>query len=211
TVKGDVLRGDTLPGSIPAGGKALNFGPGFTLSGPGGIKMLQNFLTAMPLRYLGGSITGNLFNNTLYLQPGAYQVSGIGGDVGSFSVSANMPQPLIWTNRDQLVFVDRTKPLSVSWTGGTGGQVAIVGFGVDLPTSSTTVFGCIAPSGASSFTVPAVMLSNVPATRANPLQSKSVIYLTNAPGMESATKLGAGLDAGFVSFQYATGKTVVYQ
>ena len=100
-----------------------------------------------------------------------------GGEIGAFSASANMPQPLVWTNRDQLVLVDRTQPLNVAWSGGSGTQVLIVGFGVYLPANSTTVFGCLAPSGATSFTVPASLLSNVPATRSNPLQSKSVIYL----------------------------------
>lgn len=213
TVTGDLLKGDILPGAVPNGATALNFGSAFTLSGPGGMAMLQNFLTANPLQYLGGSISSGLFPSTLFLQPGSYQASGVpGSDVGSFSVSATMPQPLTWTNRDQLVLVDRTQPLNVTWSGGSGTQVAIVGFGVDLPTNSTTVFGCLAPPGANNFTVPAIVLSNVPATRSNPLQSKSVIYLGNAPNTSSAVNLNAsGLDAGYAAFQFATGKTVIFQ
>jgi len=212
-VPGDLLKGDILPGAVPSGATALNFGSAFTLSGPGGMTMLQNFLTANPLQYLGSSVSSGLFPNTSFLQPGSYQVSGAGGDVGPFSVSATMPQPLTWTNRDQIVLVDRTQPLNVTWSGGSAAQVAIVGFGVDLPTFSTTVFGCLAPPGASSFTVPAIVLSNVPATRPNPLQSKSVIYLGNAPNnTSSGVNLNAsGLDAGYATFQFATGKTVIFQ
>jgi hypothetical protein len=55
--------------------------------------------------------------------------------------------------------------------------VAIVGFGVDVPTNASTMFACIAPANATSFTVPAVIMSNVPAGRMNPLHSKDVIYL----------------------------------
>jgi uncharacterized protein (TIGR03437 family) len=212
TVKGDLLRGDRLPLAVPSGGKLLSFGPALTLSGPAGMKMLQNVLMAGILKYLGGSISNGLFNDTSYLQPGSYQISGVAGaDVGGFSVTAPMPQPLTWTNRDQLVVIDRTQPLNLSWSGGSGTPVAIVGFGVDLPTDSTTVFGCVAPPGATSFTVPPMMLSNVPATRSNPLQSKSVIYLGNAPNPSAGSFSGSGLNAGFVGFQYATGKTVTFQ
>ena len=213
TVKGDLLRGDTLPGALPAGAKTLSFGAALTLSGAAGTKILQNLLPDLPMRYLGGSVSNNLFNNTLYLQPGAYQVSGApGGDVGAFTASAAMPQPLTWTNRDQLVFVDRTQPLTVQWTGGSGSQVAVVGFGVDLPTDSTTVFGCLAPAGATSLSVPAAVLANLPATRPNPLQSKSVIYLGNAPtGSALSGVSGGGLNAGLALFENALGKTVVWQ
>ena len=123
-----------------------------------------------------------------------------------------MPQPLQWTNRDQLTLVDRSKPLTVSWSGGSGGQVAIIGFGVDLPTDSTTIFGCLAPQGATSFSVPPIVLSNVPATRSNPLQSKSVVFLYIVPGNGTvSTFTASGLDTAFAAFQYATGKTVVFQ
>jgi uncharacterized protein (TIGR03437 family) len=211
-VKGDLLRGDTLPGAIPTGATALNFGPAFTLSGPNGLKMLQNFLLKSPLSYLGGSVTGNLFNNTLFLDPGQYSITGTGGDVGAFSASVAMPQPLTWTNRDQTVLVDRTQPLNLSWSGGSGGPVAVLGFGVDLPTDSTTVFGCLAPAGTNSFSVPPLVLSNVPPTRPNPLQSRSVIYVGSGPASSSAASLNAkGLDYGFIEFQQVVGKTVIFE
>jgi hypothetical protein len=212
-VKGDLLRGDTLPGAVPAGGKPLNLGSAFTLSGPSGMKMLPNFLNTSPLQFLGGAVSNGLFSNTLFLNPGSYNVSSLASsDVGFFSASGTLPQPLTWTNRDQIVTVDRTQPINISWSGGSGAQVAIIGFGVDLPTDSTTVFGCFAPPGATSFTVPAIVLSNVPATRANPLQSKNVIYLINDPNLASAGILNvSGLDTAFAAFQYATGKTVIFQ
>ena len=213
TVKGDLLRGDTLPGVVPSGGKPLGFGAALTLSGPTGIKMIQSLLATAPLSYLGGSVTGNFFSNTLFLSPGNYTVTGIGGaDVGGFSASASMPQPLNWTNRDQLATIDRTQPLNVTWASvPSNQQVAVVGFGVDLPNDSTTVFGCLVPPGASSFTVPPQMLSNVPPTRANPLQSKSVIYLVTSPTLNSANVNASGLDFGFASFGYVAGKTVIFQ
>ena len=213
SVKGDLLRGDTLPGAVPFGGKPLNFGAGFALSGPNGMKTIQNLLLADPVSYLGGSVTRNLFRNTLFLDPGSYQVSGAGGlDVGMFSVSATMPGPLNWTNRDQLSVLDRTQPLNLAWGNGSSDQqVFVVGFGVDLPTDTTTVFGCVPMPGASSFTVPPIILSNIPATRPNPLQSKGVIYLVNVPKSGYVNLNASGLDQGFATFQYATGKTVAFR
>ncbi len=210
--KGDILRGDTLPGAVP-GGKALDFGAGFSLTGPGGAKLLQNILVESPLRYLGGSITGNLFSNTLYLQPGSYQIGGTGGkDIGSFSASGTMPSAITWTNRDQTVNVDRGQPLTLTWTGaGLNDRIVIAGFGVDLPNDSTSMFGCVAPKGATSFTVPAAMLANLPPTRPNPLQSKSVIYVTDLSTSGSSVFTPPGLDMGVAMFLYATGKTVVFR
>ena len=68
-VSGDLLRGDTLPGVVPNGATALNFGSAFTLSGPGGMQMLQNLFSASPLQYLGGSISSGLFPSTLFCSP----------------------------------------------------------------------------------------------------------------------------------------------
>jgi len=177
------------------------------------MKMLQNFLASSPFQYLGGSISNGIFSNTQFLQPGSYQVSGMpGGDLGSFTATAKMPAPITWTNRDQIAAVNRSQPLNITWSSGSGTQVVIVGFGVDLPNDSTTVFGCLTPPGATSFPIPTSVLANVPATRGNPLQSKDVIYLGNVPDTSSAANLmAAGLDAGAVAFQYATGKTVIFQ
>ena len=178
------LRGKRRPaarrhtaGRRPAGCKDAGFRRGFHDLGQAGRRSSRIFLAEEPLRWLGSSISSNLFSNSRYLNPGTFHIAGTGGsDVGPFSVSSIL-QPLAWTNRDQLTLVDRSTPLTVSWSGGSGGQVAIIGFGVDLPTDSTTIFGCLAPQGATSFSVPPIVLSNVPATRANPLQSKSVVFL----------------------------------
>jgi hypothetical protein len=135
-----------------------------------------------------------------------------GSNVGPFSVSFTIPQPLTWTNRDQLVTVNRTQPLAISWTGGDSGQtVAVIGVGVDLPTNSSAVFSCIATPGATGLTVPADMLSNLPATRPNPLQSKDLIYLVNLAGSSVQNLNASGLDQGATGYYLINGKTVVLQ
>ena len=133
-------------------------------------------------------------------------------DIGPFSTSFTIPQPLTWTNRLTTNVVDRTQPLTISWTGGdTGQRIAMLGFGEDLPTNSSAVFVCMAPAGASSFTVPTDMLANLPASRANPLQSKDVIYVIALAGTSVKSIAAKGLDVGLTSFYSIIGKTVVWQ
>ena len=71
--------------------------------------------------------------------------------------------------------------------------------------------GRIAPPGATSLTVPPDMLSNLPATRPNPLQSKDVIYLVNLAGSSLQNLNAKGLDQGASAYFLINGKTVVLQ
>ena len=212
TEQGDLLRGMLLPGSLLAATQ-LNIGPPFVLTGPNGPVTLDYPVSSYRAGPLGGLISNNILPSTLYLNPGSYTMTGAGGsDVGPFSASFSIPQPLTWNNRNQLNIVDRTQPLTISWTGGdTGQEIAVVGVGEDLPTNSSAVFKCIAMPGSSSLTVPPDLLANLPATRQNPLQSKAIIYLFNLAGT-SIQKLNAkGLDQGSTGYFYINGKTVVLQ
>ena len=213
TLYGDILDSGALPFTVPTT-MPLDFGPALSLSGPNGQKTLSAGYTGANASYLGGSISNGLIpNSSLFLDPGTYKLQGFGGMVvGLFNTSFNIPSPPTWTNRSQITSVDRTQPLTITWSGGDSGQrVAIIGFGVDLPTNSSGAFGCMAPPGATSFTVPADILSNLPASRANVLHSKDVIYMLTLSG-SSVQNLGAsGLDVGITSFYSIIGKTVVLQ
>jgi len=207
-----MLNGNALKGMAPTT-MPLDMGPPLLLSGPNGKRTLTQGFSGAMAGYLGGSISNNILPSSLFLDPGAYSVQGFGGtDIGAFSTSFTIPAPFVWTNRSTTNVVDRTQPLTLSWSGGDSGQVvAILGFGEDLPTNSSAVFVCIAPPGSSSFTVPADMLSDLPATRPNPLQSKDIIYLLTLSGSSLKSIAAHGLDAGITSFYSITGKTVVLQ
>jgi len=212
TLGGDMLNGNALKGMAPTT-MPLDMGPPLLLSGPNGKRTLTQGFSGAMAGYLGGSISNNILPSSLFLDPGAYSVQGFGGtDIGAFSTSFTIPPPFVWTNRSTTNVVDRTQPLTLSWSGGDSGQVvAILGFGEDLPTNSSAVFVCIAPPGSSSFTVPTDMLSDLPATRPNPLQSKDIIYLLTLSGSSLKSIAAHGLDAGITSFYSITGKTVVLQ
>jgi len=210
--KGDMFNGGALPG-MPPTTMPLDFGGPLLLSGPNGSKNLTFNYSGARAGYIGGAISNNILPSTLFLSPGSYTVKGFGGlDIGAFSTAFTIPQPVSWTNRDTTNVVPRSEPLEVSWSGGDSGQVvSIIGFGIDLPTNSSAVFVCIAPAGATSFTVPTDMLSNLPPTRPNPLQSKDVIYLMTLAGSSVKNITATGLDVGLTSFYSLIGKMVVLQ
>jgi len=211
--QGELMNTNPLPGSLPPP-TSLDFGPPFLLTGPNGSHML-NTTFGGPVRagFLGGQISNNILPDSLFLNPGSYSVTGFGGaDVGAFMTSFTIPQPLTWTNQTQLVTVKRTQPLTLAWAGGSSSDMNyIVGVGEDLPSNSSAVFVCVVPPGATSFTVPADMLANLPATRPNPLQSKDVIYLITAQGPSIQSLKATGLDKGATASYLINGKTVVFQ
>jgi uncharacterized protein (TIGR03437 family) len=209
---GDMLNGGPLPGMAPTT-MPLDVGAPFLLTGPNGSRTLSEGFLGARAGYLGGQISNNILPDSLFLDPGSYTLQGFGGmDVGPFSTSFTIPQPVTWTNRLQTNIVNRSQPLTISWSGGDSGQVvAMLGFGDDLPSNSSAVFVCIAPPGATSFTVPTDILAILPATRPNPLQSNDVIYLMALSGSSLKSIAAKGLDVGLTSFYSIIGKTVVWQ
>jgi hypothetical protein len=118
-----------------------------------------------------------------------------------------IPSPFTWTNRDQVGRIDRTQPLNITWSGAAQ-SLAIVGAASDLLTNSSAVVLCVAPAGATSFSVPAAVLSTLPASRSDPNQSKAVFFLTDLP-ISNATRFSvSGLDAAVLMPIYMSGKKV---
>ena len=186
---------------------SLDVGAQFSVSGTGGG---QSVSLGPGSVVLGGQLPLWSLPSTLYLTPGNYTVSGDGGkDVGGIKVSIAVASPLTWTNRDQTTAVSRSQPLTLNWSGGPNGQsVSILGENSDLRTNSSALFYCVAPAGATSFTVPPQVLAFIPPTRPNPLDSTSIIFLISST---STPLTAAGLDAGVASSTYKTGKTVNFQ
>jgi uncharacterized protein (TIGR03437 family) len=151
--------------------------------------------------------------NQLYLDPGNYIVTASGGaDVGAFTATITQPAAFTWTNRDQISPVSRSLPLTLMWSGlPATQQMAILGGESDLPSNSSAVFYCVAPAGATSFTIPASILSALPATRARIFKSKGVIYLTNVLPANGVPFTASGLDAAFALGGYVSGTMVMFQ
>ncbi|MEO8371974.1 MAG: hypothetical protein ABI806_22510 [Candidatus Solibacter sp.] len=100
-----------------------------------------------------------------YIDPGRYTLSGPGGlDVGSFSGSIDVAPELTWTNRAGLTTVNRTQPITLTWSGGEPSTLVTIQ-GVSTVSQGSTVsvtsFQCFARNTDRQFTVPVAVLSRM--------------------------------------------------
>lgn len=147
------------PTTIPFIVEALDAGPSITVSGPGGVQTATRdglFYTAR----VNGS----------YLIPGRYTFSGSGGPaVSAFSGPLDVTSELVVSNPDDLKLIVRGAGLNVRWTGGdpavpvqiSGSSIPI---GADGSQGTPVTFLCAASAADGRFTVPAAILSQLPAT-----------------------------------------------
>lgn len=164
---------DQLGFGVPPA-QTLDAGAQLTLNGPNA--------SNMPLpRQANDSYLATLYSTGLLgvgatgsptLAAGTYTVAGTGGaDVGAFSASIALPGDFVWTNQSAVASpIPRASPLTVTWTGGEGGLVIILG-AVLTRTAGTGVsatysafgFNCTAAALAGSLTVPSNILQQLPA------------------------------------------------
>jgi uncharacterized protein (TIGR03437 family) len=210
---GDIL-GNTVGPSLRSE-TPLGVSMSFTVTGSNGdIPALQPTGSTEPSFLLGSAIPAlNTLPNTLVLNPGSYTVSAPATNfIGPIQASITMPAPFTWTGRSNLVTVNRASPLTLNWTGlGANQYMAIFGGDVDFPTNSSAAFYCLAPVGASSFTIPTQILAAIPATRAIAFKSKAAIYLWSTPFANGSTFSAPGVDNAYAIGAYAIGKSVVFQ
>jgi uncharacterized protein (TIGR03437 family) len=109
--------------------------------------------------------TPNSFPNT-YLSAGGYTLSGPGGaDVGSFSGSLTVAGELAVTNPDDFKIVNRGNAATIRWTGGEPSTVLTISGDSITSTGQGAGFVCIENTSAGQFTVPASILSQLPASQ----------------------------------------------
>lgn len=187
---------------------------GITLTGSKGEKAAaETDYPGISLAEIAGAIPSLPFTNTTFLDPGAFTLNLAGGaDIGSASADTTAPQPFAWTNRDQTLAIDRTKGIPVSWIGGDpDSTVLIVGHGSDLPSNASSVFICRTLPGTSSFTVPADVIANIPASRASGTQSLGAVYVGKVNLGNPSSLAADGLDFGSLLSIFVNGKTVRFQ
>jgi hypothetical protein len=181
-------------GSISGG---LDAGPSIALTGAAGSYTLSQFSKGQYQTLLGASATGP------DIPLGAYTISGKGGgDVGAFSTTVTVGSHPAISNKSSLATVDLTQPLTVTWTGGVAGQYVLIGGGSTHAPHS--YFACAEDAGKGTFTIPAYIISSLPATNAaggilfispNPLSNPITI-----PGVDAAYFADASSDSVSVAF-----------
>jgi uncharacterized protein (TIGR03437 family) len=211
-----------LPGTGALQGVAqvTDAGPALNLVGPGGPMQIpenQNPDSGGVGRYqsnLGGGFPPFFsLPNPPYLAPGTYTLdNGSGGkDVGAFSATLTIPSnPVSWTGQDAITNIDRSQDLTVTWTG--SGPVEITGSAENPAAGVGAQFACIAgDANSGTFTVPAWVLSSLPAS-GNAIDIPAPIgFLAVATGGVPARFQASGIDAGFFSWFAAQVKNLNYQ
>jgi uncharacterized protein (TIGR03437 family) len=201
TVSGDLMGGAGLQ-RFP--GRNLEAGA-VTISGTRG----PITLTGNTLLGVSGELPGAA-NLPLFFGSGAATIRGAGGaDLGVFNVALDAPAGVNWTNRDALTIVDRNAPLTFRFTGAGTRSVLVGGVSVDLPTNTSGMFLCSVPSGAETFTVPAIPMSNLPAGRGRILRSPAAVFVGVISDRKSLT--ATGLDVGTAISLDIQSKTVIFR
>lgn len=179
----------SLP-SRPVGSNAfgLDAGPSLALSGPPGSFTMALTRTGEYQTLFGSAPSGR------DLPPGVYTVTGNGGlDVSAFSASLNVGGNVLWTNKAAISTIDRSQPLTVTWTGGTSPGYVLIGGYVN---GGQMGFVCSEDVNKGSFTIPAFVLSSIPAgsggmfVTPNPLSQQISI-----PGVDLAYFMDGSNDA----------------
>jgi hypothetical protein len=152
------------------------------------------------------------------LPAGTYTLNGAGGnDVGTFNTSLSIGSALTVTG-GLPSSVTRSNPLTLNWTGGNssdlveivGGSSTSSGTGTNVVTTSTT-FICLTTAGQKTFTVPASILQQLPATTGTNTGILEVASGTVGSNFTASLKAGGSIDAGTFSSFVGIGATVTFQ
>jgi hypothetical protein len=129
-----------------------------SITGPAGSMQIPEMTSGSLITYESNLPTG-FFPST----GGSFTITATGSAaVQPFSVTVSDPSPLVWTNQSSITAVNRTQPLTVTWSGGIPGTYVQISGGSTIVSASAT-FLCIAPVEAGTFTVPSYILLASPA------------------------------------------------
>ena len=212
---------------VSAGGKLKGLDAGtVTINGPSGSTLTNQALTETNLApvnedasydysytsYEGLGIPGQA---SFSLVAGTYTLSGAGGkDVGAFSTSLTLGSPLTITGGLPSTVI-RSAGLPLNWTGGNASDVVVI---VGLSETSTGTgssavttgaeFICTTTAGQGGFTVPASILTQLPASTTGILEMSSG---NNSASFTASLKAGGSIDVGYFGAFLGIGAAPAYQ
>ena len=202
-------------------------GSALSIVGPSGSKAIAQTSTGIFAATVGGVELDQILTGTPgppYFLPGSYTISGSGGSaVGSFSQQFTLPSDVTWTNSSAVTTIDRTKDLTITWTGGAAAAnsfVAITGLGIAAtgPLGPSTdspgnVFLCVAPASAGTFTVPSIALQALPPSTPPGAKPSAIptSFLLIGTQTQPVKFNATGLDHGYLVYRSLTGNNVTLQ
>ncbi len=176
--------------------KSLDAGASLTVAGPSGSRTLNRIANGGAISYsalLGDTSAGN------FLDAGTYTITGPGGqDVGVFSASIKLPATFNWTNQSSISSVNRAQGQVINWTGGDpNGYVVMVGSSSVQSGNNqvAAIFSCFARTSDSTFTIPPLVLLDLPAS------SSGTLIVTSYAAPVPFTASGLDFGNAYATFQ----------
>ena len=194
----------------------LNAGPVLNFSGPNGAAsvMFQAFQPGIYAGTLGANGSGAL--PFIPDAGGLFTIdNGRGGpDIGAFRTQINVPPPLVWSNMDGIALVDRTQPLTITWTGGDPGGIVSLEGNSSVTTATQVIaaqFNCSAPVAVGQFTIPPSVLLALPPQGLLQGTGSNYVPTLQVTGETNYLFTAPGLDGGLISTASVNNLTVAFQ
>jgi hypothetical protein len=206
-----VLNIPVLAGGL---GNELDAGPAITIAGTSQASLSRGLLSPFYTEPLGTNDPAAGPSTLVFNAATPTSISGPGGaDVGAFQVAVPAAVQVNWLNRLQIGTIDRTQPLTVTWspTGLQNTTMAIAGSNYDLLTNTTRTFICTASPAAGSFAVPSYILGALPASSEIVGRPEGVLALAAVPAQGLTTFAASGLDSSIAMQIVSSAKTVLFQ
>ncbi len=190
----------TVVQNLPLGGgiksSALDAGNTLTVDGPAGRKTMTRIASGQYQALMGTGVSPTSTTT------GLYTISGTGGaNLGAFSVSLNITSTLVWTNKAAVNTVDRTRPLTVTWSGGPVPGYIVIG-GATRSSERAALFICAEDSRKGTFSIPEFVLSALPSAAGTLfLAPHPMNKQVQVPGLDLAFISEGSYDARDVAFQ----------
>jgi uncharacterized protein (TIGR03437 family) len=160
-----------------------------TLTGPNGLALTMGATLGIK-----GLFTANLGANGIASTGGAFTVNGSGGaDVGPFTVTITLANPLLTMTSQSGATIDRTQGMPVTWTGGNPGTyVYITGVSTSLPGLGIQAgFTCLVSVDAKQFTVPPAILLGLPPGSGGVGMQNTFFSSLSASGLDVGEAVGS--------------------
>lgn len=229
-----LLYGPPPPEPLDAGAQLILNGPGaanVAVPREGTSKTYTKIL-AQPTPGLPGGLPGGIpglggGTSASVIAQGTYTLRGTGGaDIGPFTATVTVPAPIVWTNQSSISEINRSAEVTVTWSGGGSNDLVFIlgtsarraGGTQDKPIYDAAIFVCQANPTAHTFTVPAVVLSQLPPTTGSIETGEGLSILGiqqsgDGAGGRFTAPLTAGGNADYAVFNFSVGalKNVTYR
>jgi uncharacterized protein (TIGR03437 family) len=186
-----------MGGLLGASSLGLNAGSSLSLTGHAGSWTLALFSSGQYQATFGSTPSGP------EVPAGQYFLDGSGGkDIGAFHATLNIAGNIVWTNKASIATVDRSQPLTLTWTGGSAPGSVLIGGYSQAENRSESIFACAEDASKGSFTIPSFILSTLGASSgavfigSHPLSQKAVI-----PGIDLAYFVDGSSDSKTILFR----------